>query len=167
MKTASILPGLVLIMLAAGCSPAEVPVKTYPISGTTGLVGGSTATFDSEVSSDGNGALKMTVNQPTVIPLYETGDIDVEDNRIMYRAKIRTENVQGQVYLEMWCVFGAQEFFSRALQAPLTGTQNWTKQATPFFLKAGENPDNVRLNLVFTGQGTAWIDEIELTKLDR
>ena len=167
MKIASVLPGLVLIMLAAGCAPAEVPIKTYAISGTTGLVSESTATIDSEVSSDGNGALKMTVNQPTVIPLYETGDIDVEDNRIMYRAKIRTENVQGQVYLEMWCVFGAQEAFSRALQTPLTGTQNWTEQATPFFLKAGENPDNVRLNLVFTGQGTAWIDEIELTKLDR
>jgi hypothetical protein len=33
---------------------------------------------------------------------------------------------------------------------------------TPFFLKKGENSDNVTLNRVFTGKGTARIDDIRL-----
>ena len=73
--------------------------------------------------------------------------------------------MQGQFYLDMWCSFpGKGEFFSRALQAPLTGTMEWTTQETPFFLKQGENPDNVKLNLVIDGSGTVWIDDITVTK---
>lgn len=34
----------------------------------------------------------------------------------------------------------------------------------PFFLQKGENPDNVKLNLVIEGKGTVWIDDIHLYK---
>jgi hypothetical protein len=65
----------------------------------------------------------------------------------------------------MWCAFpGAGEFFSRALHAPLTGTTEWTTQETPFFLKKGEVPNLVRLNLVITGAGTVWIDDLTLAR---
>jgi hypothetical protein len=97
--------------------------------------------------------------------LYETGDIDAENTRLIYQAKVRTQDVKGQVYLEMWCVIpGKGEFFSRGLQAPLTGTTEWTSVETPFFLEAGQNPDNVKLNLVIDGTGTAWIDDVRLVK---
>jgi hypothetical protein len=46
----------------------------------------------------------------------------------------------------------------------LSGTTNWTRLEIPFFLKAGENPDNVKLNLVCEGTGTAWVDDIRLVK---
>jgi len=65
----------------------------------------------------------------------------------------------------MWCHFlGRGEFFSRGLVTPLTGTTDWTTQEIPFLLKEGENPDNVKLNLVIDGKGTAWIDDIRLLK---
>lgn len=74
-----------------------------------------------------------------------------------------TENVEGQVFLEMWCHFpGKGEFFSRGLQNTLSGTTGWTTVETVFFLKKGENPDNVKLNLVIDGRGTIWIDDIHL-----
>jgi hypothetical protein len=41
---------------------------------------------------------------------------------------------------------------------------DWVTQETPFFLKPGENPDNVKLNLVIEGKGTVWIDDISLVK---
>jgi hypothetical protein len=41
---------------------------------------------------------------------------------------------------------------------------DWTMEEIPFFLKKGKNPDNVKLNLVFDGTGTAWIDDIRLLK---
>jgi hypothetical protein len=135
----------------------------YPIRSMDGVTTQTGVAFDSTTSSDGNGALRITATAPMTVRLFETGDLDVENARVTYRAHLRTADVEGKVYLEMWCSFpGKGEFFSRALQAPLSGTVDWTSQETPFFLKAGENPDNVKLNLVIDGKGTAWIDDVTL-----
>jgi hypothetical protein len=121
--------------------------------------------LDTDISSDGGGSLRIAAAQPTTVRLFETGDLDVENARLSYQAKLRTENVRGKVYLEMWCRFpGKGEFFSRALDTALSGTVEWASQETPFFLKSGENPDNVRLNLVIEGSGTVWIDDIRLVQ---
>jgi hypothetical protein len=159
---------VMLIFIATGCSkpPQQVTeLKRFPLDSLEGVVTQSGVQIDKDVSSDGNGSLRTTVAEPTVVRLFELGDIDVEDARLIYQAKVRTDGVEGQVYLEMWCHFpGKGEFFSRGLQTPLTGTTNWTTEETPFFLKKGENPDNVKLNLVINGKGTAWIDDIRLLK---
>jgi hypothetical protein len=64
----------------------------------------------------------------------------------------------------MWCSFGGKgEFFSKGLANPLTGTTSWTTQEITFGLKRGENPENVKLNLVIDGKGTVWIDDIRLS----
>lgn len=140
-------------------------LRSYPIASLDGVLTQTGVAFDPTASADGNGSLRMTTDVPVSVRLFETGDIDVENARIIYRARLRTENVEGKVYLEMWCSFpGLGEAFSRALQAPLSGTMEWTSQETPFFLKAGENPDNVKLNLVIEGTGTAWIDDVTLVR---
>ena len=57
-----------------------------------------------------------------VIPLFEMEQPDVEQCILTYRARMRTENAQGRVYLEMWCRFpGKGEFFSRGLQQAVMG----------------------------------------------
>jgi len=159
---------LLLILTFVGCSkPSQevVELKKFPIDSLEGVITQSGVQFDKEISSDGNGSLKIIATEPTVVRLYELGGIDVENARLIYQAKVRTEGVEGQVYLEMWCHFpGKGEYFSRGLQTPLTGTTNWTTEETPFFLKKGENPDNVKLNLVINGKGTAWIDDIRVLK---
>ncbi|MHC4394872.1 MAG: DUF4190 domain-containing protein [Planctomycetota bacterium] len=143
----------------------EIELKHFPIDDVEGIITRSGVRFDKEISSDGNGSLRITATEPTVIRLFETGDIDIENARLIYRAHIRTENVEGQVYLEMWCHFtGVGDFFSRGLMTPLTGTADWTIEETPFFLKKAQNPDRVKLNLVINGKGTAWIDDIRLMK---
>jgi hypothetical protein len=159
---------MALFFVSAGCSkpPQEVvELKRFAIDSLEGIITQSGVEFDKEVSSDGKGSLKIVAKEPTVVRLFELGDIDVENARLIYQAKVRTEGVEGQVFLEMWCHFpGKGEFFSRGLQTPLTGTTNWTTEETPFFLKKGENPDNVKLNLVINGKGTAWIDDIRVLK---
>ena len=159
---------LIMIFVLVGCSkpPQQVgELKRFPLDTLEGVITQSGIQIDKEVSNDGNGSLKIVTPEPTVIRLFELGDIDVENARLIYQAKVKTEGVEGQVYLEMWCRFpGKGEFFSRGLQTPLTGTTNWTSEETPFFLKKGENPDNVKLNLVINGKGTAWIDDIRLLK---
>ena len=160
--------GVVLIFVLIGCSKSPqkvIELKRFLIDSLEGIITQSGVQFDKEVSSDGNGSLKITATEPTVVRLFELGDIGVENARLIYQAKVRTEGVEGQVYLEMWCHFpGKGEYFSRGLQTPLTGTTNWTTEETPFFLKKGENPDNVKLNLVINGKGTAWIDDIRVLK---
>jgi hypothetical protein len=146
-------------------SSETVELKTYPIDDMDGVLTRSGVAIDREISSDGEGSLRISADQPVTIRLYETGDLDVEDARLLYQARLRTEDIEGQAYLEMWCHFeGVGEYFSRALHAPLQGTTDWTTQETPFFLKAGQNPDNVKLNLVIAGTGTAWVDDIRLVK---
>jgi hypothetical protein len=157
-----------LVFIAVSCSKPStqvVEIKRFPVDSMEGIITQSGVKIDKTVSSDGNGSLKVNATGPTVVKLYETGDIDVENARLIYQAKVRTEGVEGQVYLEMWAHFpGKGEFFSRGLQSPLTGTTDWATEETPFFLQKGENPDNVKLNLVIKGKGTAWIDDIRLVR---
>jgi hypothetical protein len=158
--------GMIFVLISCS-SPSKqiVELKRFAIDSMEGIITRSGVGIDKDISSDGNGSLRITSTKPTVVRLFEVGDIDVENARLIYQARVRTENVEGEVYLEMWCHFpGKGEFFSRGLQTPLTGTTEWTTEETPFFLKKGENPDNVKLNLVINGKGTAWIDDIRLLK---
>ncbi len=163
-----ILVSLFMAALFLGCTkPAReaTVLKHYPINDMDGLITLSGVEFDTTISSDGKGSLKIVSTEPKTVKLFETGDIDVENALITYRAKIRTEDVKGKVYIEMFCSFtGKGEFFSRALQSPLSGTMEWSTQETPFFLKKGENPDNIKLNAVIDGTGTVWIDDVHLFK---
>lgn len=140
-------------------------LRAYPLDALDGLIAQTGIAFDQRNSSDGRGSLMISTDAPVTVRLFETGDIDIENVRLIYRAKLRTAGVEGKVYLEMWCSFpGVGEAFSRALQSPLTGTTGWVSQETPFFLKPGENPDNIKLNVVIEGKGRVWIDDIRLEK---
>ncbi len=162
-----LVPALVY-RLAATSPPDAIEVtelRRFALDNTEGLITQSGVRIDEQISSDGNGSLRIEAMEPTTIRLFETGDIDIENTRLIYQAKVRTENVEGQVYLEMWCHFpGKGEYFSKGLMNPLSGTNDWTAAETPFLLKKGENPDNVKLNLVIDGKGTVWIDDIRLLK---
>jgi hypothetical protein len=161
--------GVSIAFLMMGCGQKEskevTELQHFPVDNTEEIITQSGVEIDKQISADGNGSLRITAAESTVVRLFETGDIDVENARLIYQAKVRTEAVEGQVFLEMWCHFpGKGEFFSRGLQTPLTGTTDCTTEETFFFLKKGENPDNVKINLVIDGKGTAWIDDIRLLK---
>jgi hypothetical protein len=151
-----------------GCSkPSEkvVELKHFPLDSMEGVITQTGVDVDDKITSEGKGALRITADTPTTVRLFEVSGIDAENSRLIYRAKVRTEGVEGRVYLEMWCHFpGKGEFFSRGLQTPLTGTADWTTEETPFFLKKGDKPDYIKLNLVVDGKGKAWIDDVRLLK---
>jgi hypothetical protein len=104
-------------------------------------------------------------SKPQTIRLFEVPDPGVDQCMLIYRAKLKTEGLEGQAYLEMWCRFpGKGEFFSRGLQNTVTGSNNWASYETPFFLKKGQKPDLVKLNLVVKGTGKIWIKDVELLR---
>lgn len=164
----AILAGALMAGLAVSCaktSSRDIELKKYPLDSLDGVIQMSGVEVDRAVKKEGAASLKIAVAEPSVIPIFETGDIDVENAALVYQAKVRTQDAQGSVYLEIWCHFeGKGEFFSRGLQSAMKGTLGWTSQETPFFLKAGENPDNIKLNIVSEGTGAIWIDDIRLLK---
>jgi hypothetical protein len=159
---------LALALAVPGCEnpgTSTEELKRFQIANLENVLTRSGVSFDQTVSSDGNGALKIVADQPTTVRLFEVRNLNVENARLLYQARLRTEEVEGQVYLEMWCQFpGLGEFFSRGLHAPLTGSVEWTTQEIPFFLQQEQNPEVVKLNVVVNGRGTVWVDDILLSK---
>lgn len=121
--------------------------------------------MDAGLSSDRGGSIRIDAAGPTTVQIADVEIPPIDDARLIYRAQLRSRDLEGNAYLEMWCVFPDKgEYFSRALQAPLSGTSEWAAQETPFFLHNGQVPSRVRLNLVVDGKGTVWIDDVVLVK---
>lgn len=169
-KRVSVLAGWIMaVALIVGCgqgpSDKVTELAHFPLDDMGKVISRSDVQIDKVTTSDGKGSLKVTANQFTVIRLFETGDLDVENARLIYRAKVRTKNVEGQAFLAMECHFpGKGDFFARDVATPLTGSTEWTTEEVHFSLKKGENPDNVKLHLVINGKGTAWIDDVRLLR---
>lgn len=141
------------------------PIKSFDCSSMSDVITKSGVTVDQHGGADSKGALKLVCDKDTVFRLFEVATPDVENARLVYKAKIKTKDVSGKAYLEMWChVPDKGEFFSRGLDQPLSGTNGWTTAEIPFLLKAGQKADRVKLNFVINGSGTAWIDDVELAK---
>jgi hypothetical protein len=123
----------------------------------------SGTSLDSAVSRDGRGSIRIDAAEPTTVRLAEVQTADAENATLIYRAHLRSRDLQGQAYLEMWAgIPGKGEFFSRALESPLSGTTEWVSQQTPFFLAKGQRAQTVKLNVVVNGKGTLWIDDLSL-----
>lgn len=163
---------LALFVMAAGLTAScsrpgarDLVLEKFSCDSLEGVIHQVGVAVDTNRKAEGQGSLKFSIAEPAVVRLFETGDIDIEDALLIYRAKLRTEGLQGRVYLEMWCHFEDKgEFFSRSLDVTLSGTTKWTRLEIPFVLKSGENPDSVKLNIVCEGTGTIWADDIQLIK---
>ena len=154
--------------IIASCSrPPKIvsELAHYELNSLEGVLAESNVAADSAVSSDGTASLRVSAPGPTTVNLFELGDVDVENAKIVYRAMLRSEKLSGKSYLEMWVHFkDGGEYFSRGLDRTITGTTNWMTMEIMFILEKGQNPDNVRLNLVIEGKGTVWIDDIVILK---
>ena len=137
----------------------------FELNSLDGVLTESNVAVDSTVSSDGTASLRIMAPGPATVRLFELGDLDVENAKIVYRAMLRTKKLSGKAYLEMWVHFkDGGEYFSRGLDRTITGTTNWMTMEIMFILEKGQNPDNVKLNLVIEGKGTVWIDDIVILK---
>ncbi|NLF82575.1 MAG: hypothetical protein GX568_01140 [Candidatus Gastranaerophilales bacterium] len=121
---------------------------------------------DAQVSSDGAGSVKISVLEPTTINLFEAGDVDVEKAKLLYQAKLKSENLEGNAYLEMLLHYpDTGDFYVQGKEAGITGTSDWTTVEASTEVEDGKNPDAVKLNLVVDGKGTVWVDDVKLSKV--
>lgn len=143
--------------------PEPKEIVKFSCNTTSDVISKTGVSFDKENSADKAGSLKLTADKPTTFRLFEFGNIDIDNAKLFYKAKMRSKDVDGKAYLEMWCHFPDKgQYFSRGLANPLTGTTEWTSEETPFLLKKGQKPDNIKLNVVIDGKGTVWIDDIQV-----
>jgi hypothetical protein len=124
---------------------------------------------DKTITQDGvitdKDSKRLEAKDDRTVRLFELADPGIEECRVVYEAKLKTENVKGKAYLEMWCRFpDGEEYFSRGIDNPVSGTSDWASYQIPFFLKKGERPDLIKLNVVIEGGGTVWIKDITVRK---
>ncbi len=116
------------------------------------------------VTVDGDG-WRIDADKASTVRLFELDDPGIEQCLVAYKAKIKTSDVDGKAYLEMWCRFpGKGEFFSKGVRNAASGTTDWASYEIPFYLKQGQRPDLIKLNLIVEGSGTVWIKELSFEK---
>lgn len=99
------------------------------------------------------------------VKLFEVPSSEVEQCVLTFRAKMKSSGLQGRAFLELWCrIPGLGEYFSKGLNKAVRATTDWASYEIPFFLKKGQKPDLIKLNLVVEGIGKTWIKDIELLK---
>jgi hypothetical protein len=111
-----------------------------------------------------NGAWRIDAGaEEQTIRLFEVENPAVEQCLLSYRAELKAEGLQGRAFLEMWCRLpGRGEFFSKGYEQALSGTVEWSRCEIPFYLRRGQKPDLIKLNVVVEGPGAVWLREVEL-----
>jgi hypothetical protein len=95
--------------------------------------------------------------------LFEVEHTISEKCMLTYRAKMKARGVTNRAYLEMWCRLpGTGEFFSKGFDQAVSGDTDWASVETPFFLKEGQEPDLIKLNVVIEGPGTVHVKDVKL-----
>jgi hypothetical protein len=110
-----------------------------------------------------NGAWFLQCTNAQTVRLFEVTELDLDRMLLVYRAQLKTEDFNGQAYLEMWCRFpDGGEYFSRGLDNAVSGSSDWGSHQTLFMLRQGQRPDLLRLNLVVEGTGSIWLRDVGL-----
>jgi hypothetical protein len=149
-----------LLALVAGSAYAE-DLKKLNLDDASAI--GTTIQTDIQVKAEGKGSIKITTPWPTTICLGEVTSLDVENAKLLYKAKVKSD-LDGSAFLEMWAHVHGGQFFSRGMKDVVSQKTNWKIIQTPFLFQKGQRPDKVTLNLVINGKGTVWIDDIVLSK---
>ena len=120
-------------------------------------------TITQEVIAPEGDCWRVECPEKQTLCLFEVPTSGVEQCLLTYRADLKTQGVQNRVYLEMWCRLpGRGEFFSKGLHNALKGTNDWASHEIPFYLKQGQRPDLVKLNLTLEGRGIVRIKNVKL-----
>ena len=118
---------------------------------------------DAKVKVEGASSLRITTKWPTTVCLGEVSDLDLENVKLVYAAKVKSD-LDGTAYLEMWAHFGGGQYFSKGMNDVVGQKTDWKTIQTPFTFQKGQKPQKVTLNLVISGKGTVWIDDVLLSK---
>lgn len=151
---------ILLLALTVGTAGAEELMKLKLDDAATLA---TTIQTDTQVKTEGKGSIRITTQWPTTICLGQVDGLNLENAKLVYQAKIKSD-LAGTAFLEMWVQVGTGQYFSKGMNDLASGKSDWKTIQTPFFFQKGQKPDRVTLNLVINGKGTVWIDDLVLAK---
>ena len=151
-----------LLLLLSPTAVEAAEIKRLPLENADSI--GTKISTDNDAKVEGTGAIKISTLWPTTICLGEVPGLSVDNVKLNFLAKVKSEKFEGKAYLEMWCFVNGKNYFSRGLNSFVTGTSNWQTLQTPFFLKKNQMAEKVVLNIVLNGSGTIWVDDVILSK---
>jgi hypothetical protein len=99
-----------------------------------------------------------------VVRLFELQYPGVDNCIVLFKAKLKTQKMEGGASLEMWARLVDQEFWSKGEgEHQVAGTTNWSEYQIPFRFEKGQLPNRLQLGLRLGGPGTVWIKDVEVT----
>ena len=119
-----------------GCTSKNdtVQLAHYPLDSIDGIINRSDTILDKNISSDGNGSLQIITNKPTTVRIFELGDIDVENARLIYQAGSAQKALPDRCTWRCGVTFPAKVSFSPGdWNPPCRGTLNGQHRKHLFF----------------------------------
>lgn len=160
-KTFLIVAGIITAALLFHASTQAQELKKLALDDAASI--GLTIQTDAGTKTEGKASIKITTAWPTTICLGEVTGLDIENAKLVFQAKVKTE-LEGDAFLEMWVQVGGGQYFSKGMNDPARGKSDWKTIQTPFMFQKGQKPDKATLNIVINGKGTVWVDDIILSK---
>lgn len=160
-KTSFVVAGVIAVVFLVQASTLAQELKKLSLDDVSSI--GLTIQNDAGIKTEGKASIKITTVWPTTICLSEVSGLDIEEAKLVFKAKVKTE-LEGEAFLEMWVQVGGGQYFSKGLNDPAKGKSDWKTIQTPFMFQKGQKPDKVTLNIVINGKGTVWVDDIVLSK---
>jgi hypothetical protein len=140
-----------------------VEVARFPLSDGA-IPPGADAAFDSGVSQDGGGSLRVQTSQGGRLRLYRLDDLGLVQGEVVFTGFLRSRGLGGRAVMELWCrPAEGDAAFVRGYGSAVTGDAEWTPQEVRFSNPAlCRNPVSIELNVLIEGAGTVWIDNLRL-----
>ncbi len=156
-------------------TPVEVPNAGFE-EGLAGWTAGSTGAVSEDVRWKGARAARLRVSDPLTEPVYITRQVPVVGGGF-YEAtcRVRTEGVQarpgkmpsvGAGLIVEWATPDGAWFAGGEYACNLFGDSDW-REVTCAGLRAPEEAGFAVIYLALRGAGTAWFDDITLTRVHR
>jgi len=157
---------LALLVAAMGCNKkgpaAPSDIEYFSCDSMEKVVATDQVSFDQGFSEDGKGSLKVTVEQPATVRLFDVPAPGAESAKYIFKAKVNMKDLLGDASLQMVIHFpnGGEV---NAYQT-VKGTGAWTPMEVFGIVQKGQKPDVVKLNLLVSGTGTCWVDDVHLVQ---
>ena len=153
---------IVILVLVSTLARAET-LKTLSLDDSASI--SPKIETDTGIKVEGTGSIRIMTKWPTTVCLGEVTGLDVENAKLVYSARVKTElEDAGTAYLEMWAHLDGGQYFSRGMNDVVSGKSDWKRIKTPFMFQKDQKPDKVTLNILINGKGTVWIDELVLSR---
>jgi hypothetical protein len=160
-QTSLVVATVALVALLAHATAQAQELKKLSLDDASAI--GLTIQADEQVKTEGKASIKITTAWPTTVCLGQVTGLDVEEAKLVYKAKVKTE-LEGDAFLEMWVQVAGGQYFSKGMNDSVKGNSDWKTIQTPFMFQKGQKPEKVTLNILINGKGTVWVDDIVLSK---